>query len=56
MISIIRNKNFSNWFDIRIFGELIDNATSQAKAMQIAKQVKRENPHLPIVTEEKENA
>ena len=43
MIKILRNPNFSNWFDIRLFGELIDNAKSQAKALQIAKKVYGEN-------------
>jgi len=49
MISIIKNQNFSNWIDIRVFGKLVDNATSQAKAMEIAKQIKRKNPHFAIV-------
>jgi hypothetical protein len=56
MIKILRNPNFSNWFDIRLFGELIDNAKSQAKALQIAKQIKRNNPHFQIITEEETNA
>ena len=56
MIKILRNPNFSNWFDIRLFGELIDNARSQAKALQIAKQMKRNNPHFQIVVEEDANA
>jgi len=56
MIKIIRNPNFTEWLDIRLFGKLIDNAKTQAKAMEIAKQVKSENPHLVIVTEENTNA
>lgn len=42
MITIGKNINFSNWFDIRFFGKLIDNAKTEAQAMEIAKQLKKE--------------
>lgn len=41
MITITKS-NFSNWWSINLFGKLIDNAKSEAKAMQVAKQVKKE--------------
>jgi hypothetical protein len=53
MIKIIRNPNFAEWLDIKVFDKLIDNAKTQAKAMKIAEQVKSENPHFQIVTIEK---
>jgi hypothetical protein len=57
MIKIIRNPNFAEWLDIKVFDKLIDNAKTQAKAMKIAEQVKSKNPHFKIVTiEEKTNA
>ena len=40
MITISKNPNFSNWFDIRVFGKLVNNALTQAKALEIAKQIK----------------
>ena len=42
MITIGKNINFSNWFDIRFFGKLIDNAKTEAQAMEIAEQLKKE--------------
>jgi hypothetical protein len=39
MITIIKNVNFGNWFDVRIFGELVDNARTEVKALAIAKQI-----------------
>ena len=42
MITIGKNINFSNWFDIRFFGKLIDNAKTEAQAMAIAEQLKKE--------------
>ena len=42
MITIGKNINFSNWVDIRFFGKLIDNAKTEAQAMEIAKQLKKE--------------
>lgn len=42
MITVGKNINFSNWFDIRFFGKLIDNAKTEAQAMEIAEQLKKE--------------
>jgi hypothetical protein len=42
MITIGKNINFSNWFDIRFFGKLIDNAKTEAQAMEIAEQLQKE--------------
>ena len=57
MITIGKNINFSNWFDIRFFGKLVDNAKSEAQAMEIAKELKKEqrkqgNRVLIVNTEE----
>jgi hypothetical protein len=40
MITIGKNINFSNWFDIRFFGKLVDNAKTMAMAMKIANNIK----------------
>ena len=50
MIKIAKNINFSNWFDIRLFGKLVDNAKTEAQALQIAKQIQKESG-APIVCE-----
>lgn len=42
MITIGKNINFSNWFDIRFFGKLIDNAKSESQAIEIAKRLRKE--------------
>ena len=56
MITIQKNSNFSNWFDVRLFGKLIDNARNKAQAFEIAKTIQKENPTSSIVTkEEKKN-
>ena len=34
MIKIAKNINFSNWFDIRLFGKLVDNAKTEAQQIQ----------------------
>lgn len=52
MITIQRNPNFTKWFDIRIFGKLVDNTKSQAKALRVAKQIQAENAHLQILNKE----
>ena len=52
MITIAKNKNFSNWFDVRVMGKLVDNAKSQVRAVEIARSLKREEKRkgnfLPI--------
>ena len=42
MITIIKNANFSEWFDIRLFGKLIDNTKTEAQALNIASRKKKE--------------
>lgn len=54
MITITKNVNFSNWLDIRLWGELVDNQKNIAKALQKAKAIKRDNPHLQIVNQVEE--
>ena len=36
MISVRRNKNFTNWIQVFSFGEFIDELSSVAKAMKLA--------------------
>ena len=43
MINVDRNQNFSEWYDIRLFGRLVDNARSFAKAMTIAKAIQKKH-------------
>jgi hypothetical protein len=43
MITIKRNTNFSNWFDIRFFGQLLDQATTEVKALRLASQIQRKS-------------
>jgi hypothetical protein len=56
MITIKKNANLSNWWDIRLFGELINNAKSEAKAMRLAQlekeKLESEGNRVSIVTEE----
>ena len=42
MIKIARNKNFAEWIDIFCLGKLVTNAKTERKALEIAKQIKRE--------------
>ena len=42
MITIIKNANFSEWFDIRLFGKLIDNTKTEAQALNIASRKNKE--------------
>ncbi len=48
MINVYRNPNFSNWFDVRLFGKIVNNAKSYPQAMDIARklQVKTQAPIL----------
>lgn len=36
MISVRRNKNFTNWIQVFSFGKFIDELTSEAKALELA--------------------
>jgi hypothetical protein len=52
MITITRNKNFSNWFDINFFGRLLDQATSEEKALRLASKIQRKQSptsHIRII-------
>ena len=54
MITITKNINFSNWFDIRFLGQLIDQATSEEKALRLASKIKRKqapNASIKVITE-----
>jgi hypothetical protein len=42
MIKISRNQNFAEWIDISCFGKIITNAKTEAKAIKLAMQIKRE--------------
>lgn len=45
MIKVIRNPNFSEWWNILVNGKLVDNARSHAHALRIASKLKsKENP------------
>ena len=44
MIKIIRNANFSEWFNVLVNDVLVDNARTHAQAMQIAERLKKELP------------
>ncbi len=39
MITISRNPNFKEWLNITMFGKLVDNAKSTARALHIAHQM-----------------
>jgi len=53
MIKIIRNINFDNWIDIRVFDKLIDNARTEAQAIALARAIqlkeKEAGNHLAIL-------
>jgi len=48
MINVHRNPNFANWYNIVLNGKIIDNASTHAKAMALAKLIsaKRKVPIL----------
>jgi hypothetical protein len=43
MITISTNQNFKDWLNIRIFGKLVDNAKSRARANHIANKLSIEH-------------
>jgi hypothetical protein len=43
MITIAKNKNFSNWFDLRVFGQLIDQFSNEQRAMHMARRIRRKD-------------
>jgi hypothetical protein len=55
MITITRNKNFSNWFDISFFGRILDQVTSEEKALRLATKIQRKqapNAQIKVITNE----
>jgi len=55
MITITRNKNFSNWFDIIFFGGILDQVTSEEKALRLATKIQRKqapNTQIKVITNE----
>ncbi|MGI9357887.1 MAG: hypothetical protein ACR2ON_00620 [Paracoccaceae bacterium] len=43
MIRIVRNPNFTQWWNILVNGKLVDNARSHAHALHIANRLKTKN-------------
>ena len=41
MITIKKHKNFSNWFQVFSFGEMIDEFTRRADALELAQSIAR---------------
>jgi len=55
MINIYKNPNFQNWWNICQDGNLIDNASSKAKALAMAKKIGREkNTSVAMFLKDKE--
>ena len=42
IITITRNNNLKNWLNISLFGQLIDNAKTEAKALRIAQSIQEQ--------------
>jgi hypothetical protein len=51
MISIRKNPNFSNWFQVFAFGKMIDEFTRKAKAIHLANDIARNTEQTHIVVE-----
>lgn len=43
MIKISRNPNFTEWFNITLFGKVVDNARTHARAMTIASKLAKKH-------------
>ena len=43
MLSVERHPNLDNWFEVRIFGRLVDQITSAVKAIKLAKEIQKED-------------
>tara|TARA_R110000824_G_scaffold669_6_gene4185 strand:- start:173 stop:349 length:177 start_codon:yes stop_codon:yes gene_type:complete len=43
MISIRRNRNFSNWIQVLAFGRLVDEVNGKAQALKLASQLAKEH-------------
>jgi hypothetical protein len=48
MISIKRNENFSNWYQVFSFGKLIDEINKKAKAVNFAKKLAKQSNQVYI--------
>jgi hypothetical protein len=53
MIKISVHPNFCNWLNVSVFGKVVDQATCQAKALQIAKDLARKNKQRFVLNEGK---
>ena len=56
MIKIEQNPNFKSWLNIRVLGQVVDNAKNHASAMSIAYRIQKKmkattSSLLPIITE-----
>jgi len=49
MITISKNPNFSQWWDIRFLGKLIDNAKTQSGAVVIANRIQKEKDQKSLI-------
>jgi hypothetical protein len=49
MITISKNPNFSQWWDIRFLGKLIDNAKTESKAYEIANRIEKETRQKTLI-------
>ena len=47
MITIYRNPNFKEWLNITMFGKLVDNTKSNARAFHIAHQMQIKHKEKP---------
>ena len=48
MISIRRNKNFTNWIQVLAFGRLVDEVSGKAKALRLATELAEEHKQTHI--------
>ncbi|NDG51967.1 MAG: hypothetical protein EBY39_02925 [Flavobacteriia bacterium] len=49
MIKITIHPNFKNWFNVSVFGRIIDQVTCDAEALEIAKTIARKEKQSHIV-------
>jgi hypothetical protein len=49
MITISRNPNFSEWWDIRFLGKLIDNARTQSGAIHLANKIEKQKKEKLLI-------
>jgi len=51
MISIKRNPNFSNWFQVLHFGNIVEEFANRAKAMKFARNMAKSSATKYIICE-----